>query len=488
MKFVAFAVGEHVCAADMAAITQILRVPALVRMPLAPASLLGIAPLRGNILPLISLGAALGIEDGPLTEAARAIVVAREAPLGFVVDRVIGAVDIAQEQLEGAPEGVAFGSGRDCVSGVARDVGEHGLVLLLNLQRVSEEAMRVLAPVRAAPPEAVRHAARADSADVVAAAALKLLSFAVGNQTYGVELEQVQEILRIPDQVLRMPLAAKPLLGIISSRRGLLPLISLRELLGLPAQESNERERIIVLRSGACQLGVVVDCVDGVLCAATARLDIAPRALTLPKTAVRIGQIYRREGCDSLLAILSADALLQEFGESATAGDRDSSDVTVVPEGMEATTRLLAFRLDAQEFALRLDGVQEIVPWGASLTPVPQSPDAVEGVVNLRGVVLPLINLRRHLETAGPEYGGAQRIIVLRLPQGLVGLIVDSAIEILDVPCRLIEPTPTIAGRASKGLTQIANLPRQDRMLQLLDPAHLIGSGPGAEFSGLVSA
>lgn len=87
-QFVTFIAGDEVFAADMTPVKEIIRVPEVVRVPLAPAALEGLANLRGKVLPIISLRRLFGFEELAHDDSTRALVVDVGQPLGFVVDRV----------------------------------------------------------------------------------------------------------------------------------------------------------------------------------------------------------------------------------------------------------------------------------------------------------------------------------------------------------------------------------------------------------------
>jgi len=110
----------------------------------------------------------------------------------------------------------------------------------------------------------------------------------------------------------------------------------------------------------------------------------------------------------------------------------------------------------------------------ATLTHVPQSPSSVEGVINLRGVVLTVVDLRRRLGLASVERNDGQRIIVLLIDGTRTGFIVDAVAEVLKVPSVAIEPAPVLSADQARLLARMVNLEQQNRLLQLLDPQHLL--------------
>jgi purine-binding chemotaxis protein CheW len=99
------------------------------------------------------------------------------------------------------------------------------------------------------------------------------------------------------------------------------------------------------------------------------------------------------------------------------------------------------FRLGDEEFGLGIEHVQSIVRYEPA-TPVPRSPETVQGVVNLRGHVIPVLDLSKRLRQSEFEPTALSRIIVAEGDGGVVGLAVDAANEVASIPVATIQPTP----------------------------------------------
>jgi len=135
---------------------------------------------------------------------------------------------------------------------------------------------------------------------------------------------------------------------------------------------------------------------------------------------------------------------------------------------------LIAFQVGAQEFCIDIMAVRELRGWSPA-TPLPHAPSYVCGVINLRGIVLPVIDTGRRLGLAACEPGPRHVIVVVVLEQRLTGLLVDSVSDILKVADEDLQPTPAAAGEALQGLVT-ALLDIEGRMIGLLDLARLLPS------------
>jgi purine-binding chemotaxis protein CheW len=118
-----------------------------------------------------------------------------------------------------------------------------------------------------------------------------------------------------------------------------------------------------------------------------------------------------------------------------------------------AGQEVISFRLGDQRFCIEVLSVREIRGWTPT-TPLPNAPAYVLGVVNLRGTVLPVIDLGARLGLAAATPTERHVIIVVRLGERLVGLLVDAVSEILNVPDEAVQPTPDIASEQVRDLVK----------------------------------
>ena len=129
--------------------------------------------------------------------------------------------------------------------------------------------------------------------------------------------------------------------------------------------------------------------------------------------------------------------------------------------------QLVVFELGTEFFGVGIDAVESIVKM-QEITRMPQAPDFVEGVTNLRGVVLPVIDLRKRLTINTTEETKETRIVVINMNEMKVGMIVDGVSEVLTVSDDIIEPPPSMFSTVdTQYITGIARL--EGRLIILLD-------------------
>jgi purine-binding chemotaxis protein CheW len=134
---------------------------------------------------------------------------------------------------------------------------------------------------------------------------------------------------------------------------------------------------------------------------------------------------------------------------------------------MQDYLQVVSFTLGAEEYAIEITKVKEII-LVEGITRVPQLPAYIEGIINLRGMVIPVVDLRKRFGVGGSTFDEHTRIVVTRIGAAIVGMIVDAVSRVMKIPKANIQPPPdTIACLAGEYLVGVARL--DDRMQLLLD-------------------
>jgi len=148
--------------------------------------------------------------------------------------------------------------------------------------------------------------------------------------------------------------------------------------------------------------------------------------------------------------------------------------------------QLVTFRLGKEEYSLDILKVQEIIRH-MELTRVPKSPDFVEGVINLRGKVIPVLDLRKRFGLPVDEKTNETRIIVVDVDSRTVGLKVDAVSEVLRLPSDTVEPPPAmVTGIESDYIKGVGKL--DGRLLILLDVARILTKSEKEGVTNITSA
>lgn len=139
---------------------------------------------------------------------------------------------------------------------------------------------------------------------------------------------------------------------------------------------------------------------------------------------------------------------------------------------MEKDHQVVGFRIGNETYGVRIASVREIVRV-PEITIVPNAPDVIEGVINLRGKIIPVMDLRKRFGSPAVQPDKKNRILVVELDNKLLGLIVSSASEVLKIPSSEIEsPGSVFAEGESSYVTGVGKL--KGRLVILLDISKLL--------------
>jgi purine-binding chemotaxis protein CheW len=162
---------------------------------------------------------------------------------------------------------------------------------------------------------------------------------------------------------------------------------------------------------------------------------------------------------------LAEDILAQFIDKAQTEVNQTSSLEAGEKQG--GLLHLVTFQLGREEYGVEIASVQEIIR-ATDITPVPGAPSHVRGVINLRGKIIPVVDLRKRFTLASVESGDDQRIIVIELGEKRIGMLVDSVSQVIKVPAGVVEEMPEEATSVDenfiKGVGKLEN-----RLVIILD-------------------
>jgi purine-binding chemotaxis protein CheW len=153
----------------------------------------------------------------------------------------------------------------------------------------------------------------------------------------------------------------------------------------------------------------------------------------------------------------------------------DSSPSAVTEKSGKTFAQFVGFKIDGQEYAFRIEQIQEIVIL-PKVTAVPQAPDFCEGVSNLRGAIIPIINLRKLFGLKPIPPNAETRTIVVNVGEQTMGCTVDMVSQVIRIPQGSIQPAPEAL--ITDGMDYVIGFGELgDRLLVLVDVNRLLGSG-----------
>lgn len=255
----------------------------------------------------------------------------------------------------------------------------------------------------------------------------QLVTFRLGGEYFGIQINQVAEIIEI-ENVTSVPEAGASLDGLIDLRGAVIPLVNLHRLLGLPQPESEAKMALIMNREESPvairveEVSEIIQQNEGVH--SQIPLHVKSRNREMYSGVVR----YPSGEKEKLILVLNVDSIftLNELRSldqlSTTSKNQDSQSEEESKEARFET--MILFEVQNNLFAIPSNSVVEIITPRA-VTVVPGSKDEVEGMISLRKEIVPILNLRKRFHVEEKEEDSNTRIVVVEIENQKMGLLVD---------------------------------------------------------------
>ncbi|HPT88651.1 MAG TPA: chemotaxis protein CheW [Bacillota bacterium] len=468
-QLVTFQLGEDEFGVDIMDVKEIIRVPDITRVPNAPHYVEGACNLRGNVLPIIDGRTWFNMERKEKDENSRVLVIDVDGKTtGVIVDRVSEVMRVNTADIEEPPQ-IVRNVDSDYLNGVVKLENGNRLVMLLDVVRALSVNSHGNVQVNEKN-ENLNNSSMLQN-DTESIEEEQLVSFLLGNEEYAIGIMKVKEIIRTP-QIVKIPNCEAYIEGVVSIRNNLLPIINLRSYFGMERLEVNDYTRILVVDMGNFTAGILVDKVLEVLRVPTSVIQPPPRFSTQSGEQLK-GVAKLNNGKRMILMLepsklVSADDISGIGGTAGTYGeDRDEKGIA---KQLIDEEQLVTFKIDSVEYGVKIAHVQEINRM-TEVTKIPRAPYFIEGIVNLRGNVIPALNLRKFFNLPDKSITDATRIIIIDLDGKRTGIVVDSVSEVLRFEKTLIEAPPeTLSnGIDSDYVEGVGKLDSGKRMILILD-------------------
>jgi len=398
-------------------------------------------------------------------------------PIGFIVDRMERVIAADAREVESLA-GIRSTVDAEMLQGVVKR--EDGLVMILDTVRLLQGGQQRARTERGGGASGLvaERGAQAETSDEI-----RLVSFEVAAQEYALPIESVEEIVQLPERVNEIPNAPQHLIGLINLRNRMLPLVSLRSLFSLPAPPDGLVSRVVVISraSDGASVGLVTDSVKEVVRAPKSAIDSMPRMIAAKAGQKQVESICRLDGGKRLVSIMAAEQLFLNDGIGDSLDGRqagEGNDMAAVShkggDSADDEEQFVIFTLADEEYGVPIETVQEIVRVPEQITRVPKTPAFVEGVINLRGAVMPIIDQRRRFALPETAHNDRQRIVVFLVNGVRTGFIVDSVTEVLKVSRSQIADAPELAADRDGAVSRVANLVEAKRLILMLDAGRLL--------------
>ncbi len=446
-QLVSFRLAGEVYAFDIRHVSEIIKISGITRAPNAPAGVRGLFTIRDQLLPIIDLREILGLPTLASERSAVVAAAAREHQEWFdSLDHALA----ANRPFSGATVAKETPFGKWLEAYNSSSIAVEGLIKRLKRARADlfTAAGRLLRNQRRDGDETPSREQFREQGGALLAVVLDLLA--------GLESTMAENLLM--DQ------------------------------------------RALVVRGNGMSVGYLVDWVDEVLRIPRSVIDEAPGLAASERGELRA--VAKLNNGEKLIMIMDESALISgetgraiseikaRAGGEATGGDAAEASV----QGRAAQevideVQLVTFTIDREEYAIPIMQVREINR-ASAITAVPRAPFFVDGMTNLRGNVLPVLNIRKLFGLADRESDDRTRIIIVDMDGGRTGLRVDQVNEVLRLSRRQIEKTPSVvvSGGANHFMEGVCKIDGGRRIVVLLDVGKVLDADQLRQMAELADA
>ena len=585
-QLVTFLLKDEEFGFDIMSVQEIIRLPKMAKVPRTPPYVEGIANLRGVVLPIIDMRTRFGMERTQETDRTRVLVVDIDGvKTGLRVDRVKQVTRVLRSDVDPPPPAIR-GTTADYLEGVVKLDNGQRIIMALNAAQVCQIDASHRRADAAGAGESVQAAHEGGAGGEGAEAIAQMVTFRIAREEFAFEMEHVREILRVqaPKQVPDVP---EYVLGVLTVRGQILPIVDLRRLLHQPslaeefagscreireqygrwiedskssagrtdlsvperlrewiskansssqvlmetlskvrglnektikhaqahapldeiaamagaviaalheferevAANIQEDQRIIVVDANGFVLGLVVDHVNEVLNIMRKLLD--PPPMVTSSGGLELQAVAKLDEGNRLIMLLDVGNLMRdqklreiqtEIASEAAIEKTQSADKRNEVEQEEI--QLVTFMLSGEEYGVPISQIQEIDRL-SKITKVPKAAPFVEGVTNLRGEVIPVLDTRKRFDLEATASDDRTRIIIVELGGVKTGLVVDSVREVLSLSRQDIAPPPEAihSGIDQQFISGIGKVDSGKRMVVLLDVEKILSKSEQAELA-----
>jgi len=475
-QLVTFLLEEDEFGVDIMDVKEIIRVPNITKVPNAPAYIEGACNLRGNVLPIIDGRARLNLERKLKDENSRILVIDVDGKAtGIIVDKVSEVMRVNTSNIENPPQ-IVKNVGSDYLNGVVKLDNGNRLIMLLDVVKILKADSIVNDLKKINDKTSQKNSTVINSITTESIDEEQLVSFLLDKEEYAIGIMMVKEIIRVP-QIVKIPNCEAFIEGVVSLRSLVLPIINLRTCFGMEYMEINDRTRILVVDMGSFTAGLLVDKVSEVLRIPTSIIQPPPK-FTSQNVEQLKGVAKLNNGNRMILVLepskLVSDVQINSISEINEIPEQITDEKSMIRQSIEEE-QLVTFKIDMEEYGIKIANVQEINRM-TNITKVPRAPACIEGIVNLRGNIIPALNLRRLFNLTDKQVSDATRIIIVDFEGRKTGIVVDSVSEVLRFDKALIEAPPDIlnCGVDKEYIEGVGKLQGGKRMILILDISRVL--------------
>lgn len=295
----------------------------------------------------------------------------------------------------------------------------------------------------------------------------QIIIFNIGVGEYGFNINYVNEIIRLP-AIMKVPNTPSFIEGVFSIRNQLLVAVNLDKLLGIDFKQPDEYSRVVIINNGSFSFGIIVDKVSHVM--------VVTKKLFKKSNGIAnnsyVKGIYNLNKGKKLIIMLEPLKLIssEEAKSISNIDGKESMDdkSLYVSDEDNNFEHIVVFKLDEEEYGIRISNVQEINRI-SGITHFPGAPVFIEGMANLRGDIIPILNLRKLFTVHDSGSCNESKFLVIEFKNMKIGIMIDSASEVLKFSKSYLEEASEIFDGNNSYIDKIAKLDNGKRIVLILN-------------------
>lgn len=428
-QYITFSLGNEFFGIDLHSIEEIVLPQRVTKVPQTPKYFLGILNLRGEIVSVIDLRLRFGLQPKEIDEYSRVIIiVSKGIKIGLLVDQIKNIATFPFKDVKTTLPLVGEKQQNYLYGSVKLSDGTV-LLLLICDAIIAENDFKVhrqISPL-------FQNSAIEQEQEIVKVKDIHMVGFSIGNEFFAIPGERVEEIIEYP-QLTPLPEENTFVKGIFYLRNSAIPAIDMSERLGFKNLTSSETNpTVIIVSFGKYKVGLIVEKISEVF--HIKENEVLPPPANISATQVEqlkgIIKLSRGEGRRLVMFLDLENTLSKDekgFLEQISEANRDEEGEASQLEQIEEII-LLFFELHNELFAIPVLETNEIIS-PPVVVPIPKAPPYIKGVINVRGDVMPVINLPKLTHEQDIEFNEDTKFVIIQLKNEIAAIIVEKLLGI----------------------------------------------------------
>ena len=387
---------------DSDIVNQILKIPKITPIPLTDKSFKGVSVIGGRIYSVVDLKQLLNIGEVDLKDEKSRLITIQNNETGFLVDRIIDTVYVDSDKYEENSEA------QDGIVGFYK-YKDDSLVQVIDILKMLEKGFVLTFE----PLEIDNLSDKEENIKSAEAETKRYLFFKAQNEVFAIDIELVGELLFVRE-ITPVANTDKANLGAITLRNEVIEVFDFNMLFDFPKTQMTEKSRLLILKDENKKLGLLVEEVVEIKDVVLNNIE----AVNIPN----IQGLYKDN--ETIVSIVDNMYLKKLIDNYAVSEEKEE-----IEKGNENMKEITVFSIGEEEFAFDIEKVQEIIAY-QEIIPVPESGEYIEGVINLRGSIVVIVNLPKKLNFKSEKQN---KIIVCNIEDEKVGFLVDEVNDVLFV-------------------------------------------------------